>query len=127
MGLKDFFKKKEVVVKPETVENPITVEKSVTVDLTPKKAKTAKTMKANPIVTEWDKAVDKVVAKEFREEAKEILTLTTEETRKEFLKYFGEDNGNICCLVLDKAKHDLIKEGKVQSKEDDAFGKPFMM
>ena len=99
MGL---FKKKTTVSVPEVVTTETLIEKCV-------------------------KAIDIEIAPEFRAEAYEIINLTNEETRNEFMGYFNKDQGNICCLVLDKAKQDLIKEGKLTSKDDDAFGKPFML
>jgi len=74
-----------------------------------------------------NKAIQKEIAKDFHEEAKEIIQLTTDDVRKEFLEYYEANKGNICCLVLDKAKRDLIAEGKLTAKDDDAFGKPFML
>lgn len=35
--------------------------------------------------------------------------------------------GNICSLVLDKAKRDLVERGIMTVKEGDAFGHPFML
>jgi hypothetical protein len=78
-------------------------------------------------ISKCEKLVTEHIAVDFHDEAKEIIKLTTEETRNEIIKYFGDDNENVGCLVLDKAKHDLIAEGKLVSKENDAFGKPFMM
>jgi hypothetical protein len=72
------------------------------------------------------KAVRNEIAREYHKEAYEILDLTTENIRKEFLKYHEEDKGNICCMVLDKAKSDLITEGKMQDEINSAFGHPFI-
>ena len=77
------------------------------------------------LLKECNKAVNNEIAKEFRKEAKEILYLSSDAIRQEFLDYHLKDNGNICCLVLDKAKQILIKEGKLKIKETDGFGKPF--
>ena len=84
-------------------------------------------VKAETVLEKSYRAIEKEIAKEFREEAKQIIELTSEETRNEFLRYFDVDKGNICCLVLDKAKHDLIAQGKMVHNDDDAFGKPFML
>jgi hypothetical protein len=72
------------------------------------------------------RAVRKEIAKQYHAEAKEIIKLASDEDRKEFLKYFREDKGNICCLVLDKIKRDLIAEGKWTMVDADAFGKPLI-
>ena len=73
---------------------------------------------------EYYKAVDKEIREEAREEAKEILRLTTDWHRNDFLEYHKKDQGNICCLVLDRAKQYLILEGKVTLNKDDHFGHP---
>lgn len=79
------------------------------------------------LLEKCNKAIEKEIAVEFREEAREVMKLTTEDIRKEFLEYYNEDKGNICCLVIDTAKRDLIAEGKLVANDDDAFGKPFML
>jgi hypothetical protein len=79
------------------------------------------------LLEECNKAIVKEIAKDFHEEAKEIISLSSIELRKEFLDYHKKDQGNICCLVLDKAKRDLVAEGKLVHKPEDAFGKPFML
>jgi len=76
---------------------------------------------------ECRKAVRNEIAKDHHEEAFEILQLTTEKVRKEFLDYHKKDQGNICCLVLDKAKRDLIESGKLVYNPEAAFGHPFML
>ena len=81
----------------------------------------------NPLIKACNKAINNEIAKEFRKEAKTIIVLTTDEMREEFLKYHEVDKGNICCMVLDKAKYDLVKEGKMELKDDDGFGKPFLI
>ena len=121
MGLKDLFKKKKEVI----VEKPVEIiDKKAT-----KVAKSVKmkTVSADDIYSKYFDVIKKEVATHFHEEAKEIIRLTNNETRNQFLEYHKKNQGNICCMVLDKAKHDLIKEGKLQHKEGDAFGNPFML
>jgi hypothetical protein len=84
-------------------------------------------MAKTDLIKACNKAINNEIAKEFRDEAKEIIRLSSDEIRKEFLDYHKADKGNICCLVLDKAKYDLITEGKWVNKEMNAFGKPFML
>jgi hypothetical protein len=72
------------------------------------------------------KAIKIEIAKEFRAEANEIIRLGSDEDRKEFMKYFREDKGNICCLVLDRIKADLVKAGKWTAEGMNAFGKPWI-
>jgi hypothetical protein len=72
---------------------------------------------------ELKNAVEYHIHDDFREEAKTILMLTTDEYKQEFLEYHEKNKGNICCLVLDFAKRDLVKEKKMIQNENDAFGK----
>jgi hypothetical protein len=144
MSMFDFLKKKEKAVEtPKVVETPKPVEpikveepKMVVVKesakvIEPKKTKATKpkTMKVpiDPLLEKCNKAIVKEIAKDHHEEAKEILQLSSEETRREFLSYHEKDQGNICCLVLDKAKRDLIAEGKLKYNPEAAFGHPFML
>lgn len=69
------------------------------------------------------KAINIELREDVREEAKEILYLTTDKERSEFLEAHKEDKGNICCLILDYAKKELVKQGVLEQKETDAFGK----
>lgn len=71
-------------------------------------------------------AIDKTLRKDVRDEAKEILSLTTNEERKNFMNAFKTNKGNICCLILDFAKKDLVEAGKMIQKDEDAFGKWFL-
>jgi len=72
-----------------------------------------------------NKIITYEIAKQFRKEAKEIIKLTTDKHRQDFIDYHNKDQGNICCLVLDAAKRDLILEGKMILNINDGFGKPF--
>lgn len=68
------------------------------------------------------KAINKEIREELRYEAMTVLLLTTDDNREEFLKYHREDKGNICCLVVDKAKEELVKEKKLKQNKNDGFG-----
>jgi hypothetical protein len=70
------------------------------------------------------KVINHEIRIESREEAREIMLLTTEKHRNDFVKYHQQDMGNICCMVLDAAKQDLVKEGKLVLKPEDSFGHP---
>ena len=72
---------------------------------------------------ELNKAVESEIRKDCRHEAKTILSLTTDKNRDEFLHHHKEDNGNICCLVLDFAKKELVEEKKMIQNDNDNFGK----
>jgi hypothetical protein len=128
MGLLDFLKKKEKVVeKPIVVEKPAIVEELKAVKKPAKKVKTLKAVPLDPLVAECYKAIEKEIAKDHHDEAKEIINLSSEEIRNEFLGYHKKDQGNICCLVLDDAKRKLIAAGKLEYNKEGAFGHPFML
>jgi hypothetical protein len=76
------------------------------------------------LIKECNKAITYEIAKQFRKEAKEIIKLTTDKFRQDLIDYHNKDQGNICCLILDAAKRDLVDEGKMTFKEGDGFGKP---
>jgi len=76
------------------------------------------------IIEKCELIIDMIIAKEYRDEAKQIIRLTTDKHRQDFLKYHRNDQGNICCLVLDTAMRDLISEGKIIPNEKHAFGNP---
>jgi hypothetical protein len=71
-------------------------------------------------------AIRSEIRKDLYQEAKTILTLTTDKNREDFLQYHNENNGNICCLVLDFAKQELVKKKVMEQKDDDNFGKPLI-
>ena len=68
-----------------------------------------------------EKIVKEVIKEDAREEALEILNLSTEVEIDEFIKFYDEYNYNICCLHLDFLKGKLVKEGKLTQKETDQF------
>jgi hypothetical protein len=72
------------------------------------------------------KAVQSEIRKDCWSEAKTILSMTTDKNREDFLDYHKEDMGNICCLVLDYAKQELVKEKKMIQNDNDNFGKPLI-
>jgi CRISPR/Cas system-associated protein endoribonuclease Cas2 len=75
---------------------------------------------------EIKKAVQSEIRKDCWREAKTILWMTTAKNREDFLQYHNEDKGNICCLVLDFAKMELVKEKKMIQNDNDNFGKPLV-
>jgi len=111
--MKNPFKSKKEVVK-EVVSTPAPAEKKLKVPV-------------DVLLENCIKGVIHEVAKEHHAEAKEIIRLGTDADRKEFMKYYEEDKGNICCLVLDRIKRDLIDQGKMEYNKDAAFGHPFML
>ena len=67
-----------------------------------------------------------LLCKEARPEGLLILSKASEGQMKEFLTYYQEDKGNVCCLVLDSIKMKLVESGEMEMKDDDYFGKPFI-
>jgi hypothetical protein len=71
-------------------------------------------------------AIRKELREDCREEALKILELGDDKDRLDFLKYHNEDNGLICCLVLDYAKKKLIEAEKWKYDSSDCFNpQPF--
>ncbi len=81
-------------------------------------------MHDNNLMLEIEGILKKVIAKEYIEEARIILLLTNDKNRSDFVKYYNEDKDNVCCLVLDFAKRELVEQKVLMQHEDDAFGKP---
>lgn len=81
-------------------------------------------MTTDKLIKKCKEAISIQIAEQYREEAIEIIELTTNNFRKQFLDYHNKDIGNVCCLILDAAKSKLIEEGNLISKDDDSFGKP---
>jgi len=78
------------------------------------------------ILEECKKAVEIEIRLDCRQEAMQILELANKKDRMEFLKYHRENQGNICCLVLDFAKKELVNSGKMEQKENDCFKDPYI-
>ena len=70
-------------------------------------------------------AIRKEIRKDCRQEAIKILELGDDKDREDFLKYHLEDNGNICCMVLDFAKKKLIDAKKWEKNLNDCFKDPY--
>lgn len=68
--------------------------------------------------------VKNLLREETRPEALDILSKASEGQLKEFLTYYQDDKGNICCMVLDSIKINLVKSGVIKMGENDWFGKP---
>lgn len=71
------------------------------------------------------KIVNELIKKEARKEALDILELTTEDFRNQFINYYEDDKDNICCMVLDAAKIKLVEGGKMEMSDKDYFGYKF--
>ena len=67
-------------------------------------------------------AIGELVRKDARKEALKIITSSSTEFIGQFLYYHHSDVGNVACLVLDAAKEELVKQGKMKQGKGDAFG-----
>lgn len=63
------------------------------------------------------------IKRSARKEAFKILEKSDAETVGRFLFYHHSDMGNICCLVLDTAKNNLVYDKKIKQRKGDSFGK----
>lgn len=70
-------------------------------------------------------AVQEQIREDCREEALKILELGDDKDREDFLRNHKQDNGNICCLVLDFAKKKLIEAKKWKYNPNDCFQNHF--
>jgi hypothetical protein len=84
-----------------------------------------KKIEMSKLLKECKKAVDVEIREECRQEAMAILELATDDVLLEFLEFHKKNQGNVCCLVLDFAKKELIKSGKLEQKEGDCFKDPY--
>lgn len=66
--------------------------------------------------------VNKEIDGKYQKEAKKILELTSDMYRQQFINSYNLNRGNISCLILDRAKYDLVQDGKMVQKTDDGFG-----
>jgi hypothetical protein len=77
----------------------------------------------NDLLKNTDYIINKLLRRDARKEAKLILLLTTDKHRKEFINYYNDNKENICCMVLDTAKQELVSQKLLTQKETDSFGK----
>jgi hypothetical protein len=66
------------------------------------------------------KIVKEVIAKEYREEAMDILSKSSQKDVDKFIRYYKKGNYIACCMQLDSLKTKLV-EDKLMSN-DGAFG-----
>jgi len=74
------------------------------------------------LIKKCKEAISIQIAKQYHKEANEIIELTTNDFRKQFLDYHNKDIGNICCLILDITNCKLVQEGKLIFNDYDSFG-----
>lgn len=68
------------------------------------------------------KAIKELIRADAREEACEILQKATAAELAEFESYYKKDQGNVCCLILDKIKDRLVEEHQMEQGIEDNFG-----
>ena len=72
------------------------------------------------------KIVNKLIRVEARAEALVILEKCSDERFNEFMDYYKKKQENVCCMVLDLAKKELVESNKMYHKEEDYFGSPWL-
>ncbi|NJO92659.1 MAG: hypothetical protein HC831_29615 [Chloroflexia bacterium] len=68
------------------------------------------------------KIINEVIKPEAREEAISIMKLAQQKDFDELIEYYDKKSFNIVCMVIDKVKSGLVKEGKLTQNENDHFG-----
>ena len=67
--------------------------------------------------------VEEIIKKSARKEAMEILEKCSDKRYNEFIENYNLNKFNICCLVLDSAKDELVEEKiMTQNNLKDSFG-----
>ena len=69
-----------------------------------------------------EEILNDLIKPEARQEALEIMTLASDKDLIEFNQYYSKKSYNVCCLVIDKVKTDLVKQNKLTQKPEDNFG-----
>ncbi len=87
-----------------------------------KKEKTRKKTISKMDINEIQKIITEVIKPEARKEALEIMKLAEQKDVDDLVKYYKANSYNVVCLVIDKAKSDLVKAGKLTQNDDDNFG-----
>jgi len=68
------------------------------------------------------KIISEVIKPEARKEAINIMKLAGKKDLEDLIKYYNEKSFNVVCLVIDKARSDLVKAGKLMQNDNDNFG-----
>lgn len=72
------------------------------------------------------KIVNNLIREEARPEALEILEKCSELRFNEFMTYFINNKENVCCMVLDVAKGELVGFNEIIHTEEDYFGSSYL-
>lgn len=70
------------------------------------------------------KMIKEVIRKDAREEALNIVLLSSDKLVEELIGYYKNDKYNIFCIHIDYMKSQLYKEGKIE--KSGVFGYPFI-
>lgn len=60
--------------------------------------------------------IDKLIINEHKDEALDIIILSNNSEKDNFLKYYKEKKFNYCCMHLDTIKDRLVSIGKMENK-----------
>lgn len=70
--------------------------------------------------------IKKLIRKDARKEALEILSICDEKWYNSFLDELKKGSDNTACMAIDFAKKDLVKAGILENKEGDAFNSSYL-
>jgi hypothetical protein len=71
---------------------------------------------------ECNQIIENEIASEYQKEAKNIIKFTDDDYRNQFIELAKLGNGNALCLLLDKAKNELVVNKVLDQNEHDGFG-----
>jgi len=69
-----------------------------------------------------ERIINHFIVEKARQEAIDILMSSNHEEFEDFLEKFNDGNLNISCMVIDRIKMRLVKEGKIKFDKTDNFG-----
>jgi len=69
-----------------------------------------------------EEIIQGLIKPEARQEALKIMTLASDKDLNEFIQYYNEKSYNVCCLIIDKVKTNLVEQNKLTQKPEDHFG-----
>ena len=69
-----------------------------------------------------EEIIQGLIKPEAQKEALKIMTLAPDQDLKEFYQYYDDKSYNVCCLVIDKVKTELVKQNKLTQNPEDHFG-----
>ena len=69
-----------------------------------------------------EEIIQGLIKPEARQEALKIMKLASDENFHEFIQYYNDKSYNVCCLIIDKVKTELVEQNKLTQKPEDHFG-----